>query len=416
VPIDGVEGPPRVALLSIGNPGRVVRAVSGARSDMTKASVAVSADIAGSMPLAGNALHARGGDRGIAMRLRVVVCALVGCVTLTLWLASGEPAAASGWAIQAAPAVPGLTSGQLSAVSCTSRTVCTAVGSYTNKANIALPLVERWNGSTWRIQRTPHPAGAKATSFSGVSCTSRTACTAVGGYTNKANIALPLAERWNGSAWRIQRASHPAGARSASLSGVWCTSRTGCVAVGSYTNKVNSELALAERWNGANWSIQRTPHPAGAKRASLSGVSCTSRTACTAVGGFGKPFDPELQPIGGGVGGALERRPLDDPADPQPGRRDQRVAQRRVVHLADCVHRCRELHQALQPDGPVARGGVGGALGRRPLDDPGHPRSGWRDRPVAQRCGVHVEDRLRCRRELHQRRLHGAVAEATLER
>ena len=298
MPIDGVEGPPRVALLSIGNPGRVVRAVSGARSDMTKASVAVSADIAGSMPLAGNALHARGGDRGIAMRLRVVVCALVGCVTLTLWLASGEPAAASGWAIQAAPAVPGLTSGQLSAVSCTSRTVCTAVGSYTNKANIALPLVERWNGSTWRIQRTPHPAGAKATSFSGVSCTSRTACTAVGGYTNKANIALPLAERWNGSAWRIQRASHPAGARSASLSGVWCTSRTGCVAVGSYTNKVNSELALAERWNGANWSIQRTPHPAGAKRASLSGVSCTSRTACTAVGGFGKPFDPELQPIG----------------------------------------------------------------------------------------------------------------------
>ena len=283
-----------MALSSVGNQGRVVRAVSGARADMTNARVAVSADIAGS----GNALHGRAGDRGVALRLRVVVCAVVGCVTLALWLASAERAAASGWAIQAAPAVPGLTSGRFSAVLCTSRTACTAVGSYTNKANIVLPLAERWNGANWSIQRTPHPAGARSTSLSGVSCTSRTACIAVGSYTNKANIVLPLAERWNGANWSIQRTPHPAGARSTSLSGVSCTSRTACIAVGSYTNKANIVLPLAERWNGANWSIQRTPHPAGAKRASLSGVSCTSRVACTAVGGFGKPFNPELQPIG----------------------------------------------------------------------------------------------------------------------
>src|SRR5664279_4695848 len=192
---------------------------------------------------------------GVIVPLRVFASAAVGCVALALWLAGAGPAMASGWVIQAAPAVPSLTSGQFSAVSCTSRTVCIAVGSYTNKANVALPLAERWNGTRWRIERTPHPVGARGASLSGVSCTSRTACIAVGSYPNKANVALPLAERWNGTRWRIERTPHPVGARGASLSGVSCTSRTACIAVGSYTNKANVALPLAERWNGTRWRI-----------------------------------------------------------------------------------------------------------------------------------------------------------------
>lgn len=41
------------------------------------------------------------------------------------------------------------------------------------------------------------------------------------------------------------------------------------------------------------WTIQSTPNPAGAKSSLLSGVSCTSATACTAVGApFHNPPPP----------------------------------------------------------------------------------------------------------------------------
>jgi hypothetical protein len=93
------------------------------------------------------------------VRLRVVVCAVVvGGVTLVLalCLVSVESGVASGGPIQARPAVASLTSGQRSAVSCTSRGACTAVGSYIERASVQ---VERWNGVRWEIQRTPKPNG-----------------------------------------------------------------------------------------------------------------------------------------------------------------------------------------------------------------------------------------------------------------
>ena len=236
---------------------------------------------------------------------RVVVCVVVGCVTLALWLASVGAAAASGWAIQPAPAVPSLTSGQFSAVSCTPENACIAVGSYTNKANVALPLAERLNGTGWRILRTPRPAGAKGAALGGVSCAAGNACIAVGSYTNKAKVQVMLAERWSGSGWEILRIPRPAGAASTALSGVSCTSRNACIAVGSYYNsRAKVQVTLVERWDGARWRIRRTPnpagtvmqHPIGTQGASLSGVSCTSRTACIAVGSYVKPFNPLVQP------------------------------------------------------------------------------------------------------------------------
>src|ERR1019366_5948580 len=231
-------------------------------------------------------LRARGVMAVSACGWRVVVCVVVGCVTLALWLASVGAAAASGWAIQPAPAVPSLTSGQFSAVSCTPENACIAVGSYTNKANVALPLAERLNGTGWRILRTPHPAGAKGAALGGVSCAAGNACIAVGSYTNKVKIQVMLAERWNGAGWRILRTPRPAGAKGAALGGVSCAAGNACIAVGSYTNKVKIQVMLAERWNGAGWRILRTPRPAGAKGAALGGVSCAAGNACIAVGSY----------------------------------------------------------------------------------------------------------------------------------
>jgi hypothetical protein len=49
-----------------------------------------------------------------------------------------------------------------------------------------------------------------------------------------------------------------------------------------------STLTLAEVWNGTSWAIQGTPNKAGYSDSALAGVSCTSVSACTAVGAYSK--------------------------------------------------------------------------------------------------------------------------------
>jgi len=55
----------------------------------------------------------------------------------------------------------------------------------------------------WTIQPTPHPV-MTGSFLCGVSCTSATACSTVGRYSNTAGTDLALAERWNGTEWTIQ--------------------------------------------------------------------------------------------------------------------------------------------------------------------------------------------------------------------
>ena len=199
---------------------------------------------------------------------------------------SGRPARADpAWAVQSVPG-PIVANGHLWAVSCASATACTAVGDYINSAGARVTLAERWNGTSWSVQATPNPAGTTDVSLSAVSCPSATACTAAGDYTDSAGTDLTLAESWNGTTWSVQATPNPAGAQGSSLSGISCPSATACTAAGSYTNSAGNQLMLAERWNGTSWSVQATPNPAGSTGSSLSGVSCSSATACTAVGGY----------------------------------------------------------------------------------------------------------------------------------
>jgi len=85
-------------------------------------------------------------------------------------------------------------------------------------------------------------------------------------------------------AWSVQEPPTPTGAAGAWLEGVSCTSSSSCTAIGGFVKTVY--LPLAESWNGTKWTVQEPPAPSGAKESSLSGVSCTSSSACTAVGNF----------------------------------------------------------------------------------------------------------------------------------
>ena len=267
---------------------------------------------------------------------------IVGMVTLAWWLMSASPALASGWLIQPTPQPPAgtysqselrgvscpsssvciavgngsvagngvlaerwngtswsieptrnLFAGLLYGVSCASPTACTAVGGYSTTAGNQLTLAARWNGISWSTQPTPNPntatytnpAGAGYNFLNGVSCASKTACTAIGNYNNQERQQLALVERWNGISWSIQPTPNPAGATYSELNGVSCASKT-CTAVGASNTGPLGDLTLAERWNGTRWSIQPTPNPAGSSGSFLNGVSCASTTACTAVGSY----------------------------------------------------------------------------------------------------------------------------------
>src|SRR6516162_8086806 len=176
----------------------------------------------------------------------------------------------SSWQLQPAPSPAG--GGQLIGVSCTSRSACTAVGgSPAGKA-----LAERWNGSRWQIQSAPSPAGVF---LSGVTCTSSSACTAVGG-----SAAGTLAERWDGTRWSIQATANPPQGQFTFLNTVACASASSCIAAGAYINSSGAFQGLAERWTGSGWAIQPTPSLPGGAMNLLSGVACTSATGCLAVG------------------------------------------------------------------------------------------------------------------------------------
>ena len=207
-------------------------------------------------------------------------------LTLALPLAYGEPAIAARWVIRRAPQPAVSFSTVLKGVSCTSMSACTAVGYNlpikAGGSNATVALVERWNGSSWAIQRTPSSLGS---SLSGVSCPSRTACTAVGSGLGGNEQEVPLVERWDGRRWSIQRIQIPKGlgvpgapAANNRFTAVSCPSRRACVAVG-VENGENGTGGLVERWNGIRWSVQRIP-----QQVMLNGVSCSSAAACIAVG------------------------------------------------------------------------------------------------------------------------------------
>jgi hypothetical protein len=173
----------------------------------------------------------------------------------------------------------------LSAVSCWSATACTAVGSWQDFSNKQLPapLAERWDGTAWVIQTAASPSGGPFSTgvFSSVSCSSPTACVAVG--TADLSPTMPLAEHWDGASWRVDPTPVPPGMHG-QLGGVSCRATANCVAVGTKAFNAGIPLTLAERWSGTAWTIRDTANPNGAQPGGLSAVSCPSSWACTAVG------------------------------------------------------------------------------------------------------------------------------------
>ena len=196
-------------------------------------------------------------------------------------LALAERLTGSGWQLQSAAEPVGALSSTLLGVSCSSAVWCVAVGSYVDSSGTQMPLSERWNGTSWKVLSTPGGGGDREVqvSLNSVSCSSSTACTAAG--TASASDNLALVERWNGSSWAVQSPSDPN--VHDILNGVSCPSSSACSAVGLVADGPGYGT-LAEGWNGSTWQLENSADPGGSEVTEFQGVSCTSSTACTAVG------------------------------------------------------------------------------------------------------------------------------------
>jgi hypothetical protein len=230
----------------------------------------------------------------------LTACALLSGLTLIVGAnaaqATGRPPSASNWTIEKMPFPSGASNVTMSSVSCISDTHCVAVGTLGGKVTFTATLAEVWNGKSWKIQATATPKGAFTTTLDGVSCTSASACIAVGTtFYDSGAINLPLAEAWNGKTWQVQVTHAPKGSTGFSLSGVSCSSASACTAVGEDTESGNAE-AVAERWNGKTWAFQTTAKT-GALETPLMGVSCPSAAACVAVGYQDKTDASPNQPL-----------------------------------------------------------------------------------------------------------------------
>jgi hypothetical protein len=195
----------------------------------------------------------------------------------------------STWAVEEVPSPLGPEWTQLDSVSCTSASSCVAIGNSQTEG----PIAEVWNGAHWDLLIPPH-YGPQGDELDSVSCVSATYCEAVGRYTDaEVGYEHTLAMNWNGSTWSAQSAADPTppgpNANNSVLTGISCTSETACVAVGAYWDEAeHRELTLAERWNGSNWSLEAPPNPdpTGDFQNVLTGVSCSGPSTCVAVGTY----------------------------------------------------------------------------------------------------------------------------------
>lgn len=202
----------------------------------------------------------------------------------------------SGWKLARHLGPPGF---EPDAVSCASARFCVAVGDGSDR-----DWVERWNGSRWVRDPTPDPntnpntdlESGQSVNLSAVSCSGKGTCVAIGSWVAPSQTRnRPLAEAYERGRWVLIQSPLAPKELSYEFNSIACPSSTECMAVGFSAPRsrpgvpIKKARPLVELWNGQNWMAQRLPRPTGPP-GSLGSVSCASPTSCTALGGpWGDP-------------------------------------------------------------------------------------------------------------------------------
>jgi hypothetical protein len=120
------------------------------------------------------------------------------------------------WKVQPSACPASADTCELTAVAATSASNAWAVGTEHDRTagGVNLMLIEHWDGHAWKVQTSPNPPSDDGGGLTGVAATSATNAWAVGSYQRHGVGAVTFIERWNGSTWKIQSSPNP-GARAA---------------------------------------------------------------------------------------------------------------------------------------------------------------------------------------------------------
>jgi hypothetical protein len=219
-------------------------------------------------------------------------------------VALAGPAAASGWHLAAISPPTGSPASLLSTVSCTGAAACVAGGMYGQEApeEGEYPyMTVAGSGGAWAKAETgPLPADSNSfttVNVNSIACPAAGFCVAVGSYlaqgTTPADQASPpfIATEKHGRWVSAVRVSLPAGAATpagGNLLSVTCTGPAACLAIGSYGDaKGQGRLMSVVGTHGSWGKAKQITLPGKASLedlTSLNSLSCTSSTACIAVG------------------------------------------------------------------------------------------------------------------------------------
>jgi hypothetical protein len=160
-----------------------------------------------------------------------------------------------------------------------------AVGAYYAGA-AGRTLIEHWNGQSWKVVASQSPGGTHGSFLEGAAVISRSRAWAVGSY-NTGTTTKTLIERWNGTAWKLVPSPNPGGAHGSLLNQVAVVSPSNAWAVGGYNFVNGDERTLILHWNGRSWKRVPSPSPGGTGQGNeLAGVAVVSPSSAWAVGYF----------------------------------------------------------------------------------------------------------------------------------
>lgn len=166
-------------------------------------------------------------------------------------------------------------------ISCPRKNECVAVGNAWTSPQGA--LAETYSDGEW----TPtalNNQGLSLVSLSGVWCTTLTSCVAVGQDGIGTSAPLPLIETLSTSGWVATQPQLPSGGESGGLDTLSCISIDRCVAAGYYVDSEGDTHALFETLSDSRWIAASSSNPPGATSLDVEGVTCMSTTSCYGVG------------------------------------------------------------------------------------------------------------------------------------
>jgi sugar lactone lactonase YvrE len=195
----------------------------------------------------------------------------------------------SRWGVQLAPTEQGWGENWLNGVSCAAGDSCMGVGYYYNSATAPnnRALSYQLTGGQWVPRPIPQAESERLPYLTGISCSARAACTAVGRVElNGSGQYSALAERWNGAAWTRQEVPLPGNSIEAELFGVTCMTETECLAVGTVETSAKVWVSFSALWSHGNWASVAIPTSPESTLSEVRAVSCGSKTSCLAVGWY----------------------------------------------------------------------------------------------------------------------------------